>query len=60
MSHHTLYDEDSNVLYNMELYNVGDIIEYIPNNQLGYLKFKVVLNNNEKELEVIEDIYGKV
>ncbi len=60
MTNYTLYEDDYNRLYNIELYKVDDIIEYIPNNQLGYLKYRVVLKNNEKSLELLEDIYGKV
>jgi hypothetical protein len=60
MTSYILYEDDYNQLYNIEVYQVGDIIEYIPNNQLGYLKYRVVLKNNEKTLEILEDIYGKV
>jgi len=33
---------------------VGDTIEYISNNQQGYLKYKVVEEDGEKTLEVID------
>ena len=59
MTSYILYEDDYNQLYNIEVYKVGDIIEYIPNNQLGYLKYRVVLKNNEKTLEIMEDIYEK-
>lgn len=60
MTKYILFEEDINHLYDIELYSVGDIIQYMPNNQLGYLKYRVVLKNNKKTLEIIEDIYGKV
>jgi len=33
---------------NEDKINVGDIIEYISNNQLGYVKYEVVLENRKK------------
>jgi hypothetical protein len=44
----------------MELYDVGDSIVYIPNNQLGYMKYKVILKDGKKELEAKEDINGEL
>ena len=34
---------------------VGDTVEYITNNQMGYEKYKVILNENgEKKLKLID------
>lgn len=36
--------------------NVGDTIEIMSNNQLGYKKYKVILDkNNNKNISLIED-----
>ena len=37
--------------------DVGDNIEYIPNNQLGYERYKVVNILGKKDLDFIGDIY---
>jgi hypothetical protein len=42
-----------------EEYNVGDTITYTPNNQMGYAKYEVVLDDNgNKDLDEI-DSYDK-
>jgi hypothetical protein len=52
------YDEEEEIIRRG---NVGDEVEYIPNNQLGYRKYKISLDENgEKYLEVIGDIYGPI
>ena len=39
--------------------NVGDLIDYIPDNQLGFRHYKISLDENgDKYLEVIGDIEG--
>jgi len=39
--------------------NVGDLIDYIPGNQLGFRHYKISLDENgDKYLEVIGDIEG--
>jgi len=39
----------------------GDTIEFISNNQMGYIKYKVVENEfNENELEVIDSYYHQM
>ena len=43
MTYHILYEDQYERLYDMELYDVGDSIVYIPNNQLGYMKYKVIM-----------------
>jgi hypothetical protein len=36
--------------------NINDTIEYISNNQLGYVKYKVLLDENKnKILKIIDD-----
>lgn len=45
----------------LEENNVGDIVTYVTNNQLGLKIYKIVLddkNKNKKKLEGIGDIYG--
>jgi hypothetical protein len=52
------YDEEEEIIRRG---NVGDEVDYIPNNQLGYKKYKISLDENgEKYLELIGDIYGPI
>jgi hypothetical protein len=52
------YDEEEGIIRRG---NVGDEVDYIPNNQLGYKKYKISLDENgEKYLELIGDIYGPI
>ena len=60
MTYHILYEDQYERLYDMELYDVGDSIVYIPNNQLGYMKYKVIVKDGKKELEAKEDINGEL
>ena len=49
------YDEEEYILRNG---NVGDLVNFIPNNQMGVVYYKISLNNGEKYLEVIGDYEG--
>ena len=52
------YDEEEEIIRRG---NVGDEVDYIPNNQLGYKKYRISLDENgEKYLELIGDIYGPI
>jgi len=56
---HNVYNED-NVYDKLEDPNVdvGDTISYIPDNQMGYKKYKVVNNLGKKKLKFIGDLEG--
>ena len=52
------YDEEEGIIRRG---NVGDEVDYIPNNQLGYKKYRISLDENgEKYLELIGDIDGPI
>lgn len=63
MTNYTVFENNGNSVYtefkNNEKIVVGDTIEYISNNQMGYEKYKVILNvNNIKDIILIQDYYG--
>lgn len=58
MVNHTVSEPDS-VYDNLDNYNVGDIVEYISNNQEGYAEYVVEMNDGEKSLRQIGDLYGR-
>jgi hypothetical protein len=54
-----VYEGEGNSVYNEFKTNiniaVGDTVEYITNNQMGYEKYKVILNEKgEKKLKLID------
>jgi len=49
------YDEEEDILRNG---NVGDLVNFEPNNQMGVVYYKISLNNGEKYLEAIGDYEG--
>lgn len=57
MTNFRVYEDDGSVhdeLRSNPAIKVGDTIEYFPNNQMGYLKYSVILGENgEKDLKVI-------
>jgi hypothetical protein len=57
MTEHTVY-EPSDVYDNLATYEVGDTVEYFPNNQEGYAKYVVYMDDGEKQLRQIADIDG--
>ena len=59
MAEHTVYEPDY-VYDKLEDYAVGDTVEYISNNQMGYLKYVVVMKNGRKDLELTHDSEGPV
>ena len=38
----------------------GDTIEYVSNNQLGYMKYKIIKKSNGFDIKVIADIDGPI
>lgn len=59
MTDHTVY-EPSSVYDNLDTYEVGDTVEYFPNNQEGYAKYVVYMDDGEKQLRQVADIDGMV
>jgi hypothetical protein len=63
MENYTVYESDGNtVLKELETndkINVGDTIEYISNNQLGYEKYRVIDKDGKKDIELIADYDGE-
>ena len=55
MTNYKVYEGSSvdDELENNDKIKVNDTIEYITNNQEGYEKYKVVLVNGKKDLELI-------
>jgi hypothetical protein len=55
-SNHVLYEGDVSVYEKLQDKNVdvGDTIEYIPNNQQGYMKYKVINELGKKGIKLIE------
>ena len=50
------YDEEDEIVRRGR---VGDLVDYIPNNQMGFIHYKISLDENgEKYLEAIGDING--
>ena len=54
-SNHVLYEDDVSVYEKVrdKDVDVGDTIEYIPNNQQGYKKYKVINELGKKGLKLI-------
>lgn len=57
MASHIVYEPD-NVYDNVDTYNVGDTVEYISNNQLGYMRYVVAMVDGAKDLRAVADIDG--
>ena len=58
MKNHVVFEPD-NVYDIMNVANIGDTIEYIPNNQEGYALYLVVASESCcKQLQQIADIHG--
>jgi hypothetical protein len=45
---------------NYENIIIGDIIEYITNNQMGWKKFIVIDNNGDKILKLIDSYFHQI
>jgi hypothetical protein len=59
MATHSVYEPDS-VYDNLDSYNVGDTVEYISNNQMGYAQYVVEMRDGRKTLRQTDDWEGPV
>ena len=63
MTNNFQIEEEENIedILNRENVYVNDTIEIITNNQEGYKKFKIVLDEHQcKNIKLISDIYGVI
>lgn len=62
MTNYTVFEGTNNSVYKEFKTNkkiiIGDTIEYISNNQMGYEKYKVVIKNGVKCLELLQNYYS--
>jgi hypothetical protein len=58
-SHHDYYDGDFDKMWkDVEKWKVGSTVAYTPNNQMGYRRYRVIINNGKKTLKLIETYDG--
>jgi hypothetical protein len=53
-------DRDDAREYILQHGNVGDTVEFIPNNQLGLARYIIVVTNGEKAFRQTHDVYGSL
>ena len=61
MLHHIVFDYESiQEKLQTSYVLVGDLIEYCPNNQEGWVLYRVIEQDEQKKLERISDYYTKI